>query len=121
MPPLPHSTGVPGDHSQTPRQHCSRLLTSSGLHKAHTACKFAEPREEIDQHSGKKLEDHPKALKSGDSAIIQTILGKPICMESFSRVPASRHLPGKSQQCLAARLPLSSPGFRSQLCHTQAK
>uniref|UniRef100_A0A9L0RRA3 Tr-type G domain-containing protein n=1 Tax=Equus caballus TaxID=9796 RepID=A0A9L0RRA3_HORSE len=43
-------------------------------HTAHIACKFAELRE-VDQPSGKKLEDTPKALKSGDSAIVQMIPG----------------------------------------------
>ncbi|EPQ13161.1 Elongation factor 1-alpha 1 [Myotis brandtii] len=29
-------------------------------HTAHIACKFAELREKMDRHSGKKLEDGPK-------------------------------------------------------------
>ncbi|KAB0357327.1 hypothetical protein FD754_001483 [Muntiacus muntjak] len=37
-------------------------------HTAHISCKFAEMREKIDRRSGKKLEDNPKALKSGDAA-----------------------------------------------------
>lgn len=31
-------------------------------HMAHVSCKLAELREEIDRHSGKKLEDNPKSL-----------------------------------------------------------
>ncbi|KAF3812827.1 hypothetical protein GH733_019190 [Mirounga leonina] len=45
---------------------------------AHIACKFAELKEKIDHRSGKKLEDGPKFLKSGDAAIVDTVLGKPI-------------------------------------------
>ncbi|XP_032450463.1 elongation factor 1-alpha, somatic form-like [Lynx canadensis] len=56
-------------------------------HTAHIACKFAELREKIDRRSGKKLEDNPKALKSGDSAIVQMIPRKPMCVESFSEYP----------------------------------
>ena len=53
-------------------------------HTAHIACKFAELKEKIDRRSGKKLEDGPKFLKSGDTAIIDMVPGKPMCVESFS-------------------------------------
>lgn len=56
-------------------------------HTAHIACKFAELKEKIDRRSGKKLEDNPKALKSGDAAIVDMIPGKPMCVESFSEYP----------------------------------
>ncbi|XP_004377187.1 elongation factor 1-alpha, somatic form-like [Trichechus manatus latirostris] len=56
-------------------------------HTAHIACKFAELKEKIDRRSGKKLEDNPKVLKSGDSAIIHMIPCKPMCVESFSEYP----------------------------------
>ncbi|XP_068558353.1 elongation factor 1-alpha 1-like isoform X1 [Cebidichthys violaceus] len=56
-------------------------------HTAHIACKFAELKERIDRRSGKKLEDNPKALKSGDAAIVDMIPGKPMCVESFSEYP----------------------------------
>ncbi|KAK2086410.1 Elongation factor 1-alpha 1 [Saguinus oedipus] len=48
---------------------------------------FAELKEKIDHHSGKKLEDGPKFLKSGDTAIIDIVPGKPMCVESFSNYP----------------------------------
>ena len=51
---------------------------------AHIACKFAELKEKIDRRSGKKLEDGPKFLKSGDAAIVDMVPGKPTCVESFS-------------------------------------
>merc|ERR1712025_15026 len=38
-------------------------------HTAHIACKFSELKEKIDRRSGKKLEDNPKFVKSGDAAI----------------------------------------------------
>uniref|UniRef100_A0A2K6MFE9 Tr-type G domain-containing protein n=1 Tax=Rhinopithecus bieti TaxID=61621 RepID=A0A2K6MFE9_RHIBE len=60
-------------------------------HTAHIACKFAELKEKIDCHSGKKLEDGPKFLKSGDAAIVDKIPGKPTCVESFSDYPPLGH------------------------------
>uniref|UniRef100_A0A8C8HLT0 Tr-type G domain-containing protein n=1 Tax=Oncorhynchus tshawytscha TaxID=74940 RepID=A0A8C8HLT0_ONCTS len=48
---------------------------------------FAELKEKIDRRSGKKLEDNPKALKSGDAAIVAMVPGKPMCVESFSEYP----------------------------------
>ncbi|KAL0588826.1 putative elongation factor 1-alpha-like 3 [Plecturocebus cupreus] len=60
-------------------------------HMAHTECKFAELKEEIDHCSGKKLEDGSKFLKSGDAAIIDMVPGKLICIESFSDYPLLGH------------------------------
>uniref|UniRef100_A0A2K5F9T7 Elongation factor 1-alpha n=1 Tax=Aotus nancymaae TaxID=37293 RepID=A0A2K5F9T7_AOTNA len=56
-------------------------------HTAHIACKFAELKEKIDRRSGKKLEDGPKFLKSGDAAIVDMVPGKPMCVESVSDYP----------------------------------
>ncbi|XP_072029026.1 elongation factor 1-alpha-like isoform X1 [Amphiura filiformis] len=53
-------------------------------HTAHIACKFAELKEKIDRRSGKKLEDNPKFVKSGDAAMIELIPSKPMCVESFA-------------------------------------
>ncbi|KAF3814671.1 hypothetical protein GH733_016947 [Mirounga leonina] len=55
-------------------------------HAAHTACKFAELKE-IDRHSGRKLENGPKFLKSGDAAIIDMVPGKPMHVESVPDYP----------------------------------
>uniref|UniRef100_A0A8C1FYJ0 Eukaryotic translation elongation factor 1 alpha 2 n=4 Tax=Cyprininae TaxID=2743694 RepID=A0A8C1FYJ0_CYPCA len=52
-----------------------------------TIIDFAELKEKIDRRSGKKLEDNPKSLKSGDAAIVDMIPGKPMCVESFSQYP----------------------------------
>lgn len=56
-------------------------------HTAHIACKFAELKEKIDRRSGKKLEDDPKSVKSGDAAIVQLVPSKPMCVEAFSEYP----------------------------------
>ena len=53
-------------------------------HTAHIACKFNELKEKIDRRSGKKLEDNPKFVKSGDAAIVEMIPSKPMCVEAFS-------------------------------------
>merc|ERR1712020_338361 len=53
-------------------------------HTAHIACKFAELKEKIDRRSGKKLEDNPKMVKSGDAAMVTMIPSKPMCVEAFS-------------------------------------
>ena len=67
---------------------CAPLLD---CHTAHIACKFAELKEKIDCHSGKKLKDGPKFLKSGDAAIVDMVLSKPMCVESFSDYPPLGH------------------------------
>jgi elongation factor 1-alpha len=56
-------------------------------HTAHIACKFAELVEKIDRRSGKKFEDNPKFIKSGDAAIVKMIPSKPMCVEAFVDYP----------------------------------
>jgi len=56
-------------------------------HTAHIACKFTELLEKIDRRSGKKLEDSPKSVKSGDAAIVKLTPSKPMCVESFQEYP----------------------------------
>jgi elongation factor 1-alpha len=56
-------------------------------HTAHIACKFSELIEKIDRRSGKKLEDAPKFIKSGDAAIVKMLPTKPMCVEAFSEYP----------------------------------
>jgi len=56
-------------------------------HTAHIACKFLELKEKIDRRSGKKLEDAPKFIKSGDAAIVLLKPTKPMCVETFSEFP----------------------------------
>merc|ERR1712130_897646 len=54
-------------------------------HTAHIACKFQELLEKIDRRSGKKMEDFPKKVKSGDAAIVKMIPSKPMCVEAFQQ------------------------------------
>ncbi|BFZ11225.1 hypothetical protein BsWGS_14263 [Bradybaena similaris] len=56
-------------------------------HTAHIACKFAEIKEKCDRRSGKKLEDNPKFVKSGDAAMVDLVPTKPMCVEAFSDYP----------------------------------
>jgi len=56
-------------------------------HTAHIACKFEEIKEKIDRRSGKKLEDMPKVVKSGDACMAILVPSKPMCVEAFSSYP----------------------------------
>merc|ERR1712102_77180 len=56
-------------------------------HTAHIACKFVEIKEKCDRRSGKKLEDNPKFVKSGDAAMVDMVPSKPMCVESFADYP----------------------------------
>jgi len=56
-------------------------------HTAHIACKFTEIKEKNDRRSGKKLEENPKFVKSGDAAMVMMTPSKPICVEAFSDYP----------------------------------
>merc|ERR1711944_261247 len=56
-------------------------------HTAHIASKFQELKEKIDRRSGKKLEDNPKFVKSGDAAIAVLAPQKPMCVEAFAAYP----------------------------------
>merc|ERR1711879_711875 len=54
-------------------------------HTAHIACRFNELKEKIDRRSGKKIEDNPSKVKSGDAAIVELKPSKPMCVESFTQ------------------------------------
>jgi elongation factor 1-alpha len=56
-------------------------------HTAHIACKFESLLEKIDRRSGKKLEENPEKVKSGDAAIVLMKPSKPMCVESFTDYP----------------------------------
>jgi elongation factor 1-alpha len=56
-------------------------------HTAHIACKFSEIKEKVDRRSGKSTEENPKAIKSGDAAIVILVPSKPLCVESFQEFP----------------------------------
>ncbi|XP_071502467.1 elongation factor 1-alpha 2-like [Diadema antillarum] len=70
--------------SQVKHQPCSPVLD---CHTAHIACKFETLHEKLDRRSGKKLEDNPKAVKSGDACIVNLVPSKPMCVESFTEFP----------------------------------
>ena len=38
-------------------------------------------------YPGKKLEDNPKFVKSGDSAIVKMVPSKPMCVEAYTDYP----------------------------------
>ncbi|KPI82575.1 elongation factor 1-alpha [Leptomonas seymouri] len=48
-------------------------------HTSHIACKFADIESKIDRRSGKELEKNPKAIKSGDAAIVKVIPQRRVC------------------------------------------
>jgi elongation factor 1-alpha len=56
-------------------------------HTAHIACKFNEIKEKCDRRTGKATEEAPKAIKSGDAAIVNLIPTKPLCVEAFADYP----------------------------------
>ncbi len=56
-------------------------------HTAHVTCRFAELKEKIDRRTGKKLEDQPQMLVSGDAATVKVVPIKPMCVESFFTYP----------------------------------
>jgi len=53
-------------------------------HTAHIACKFEELIEKSDRRSGRKIEDFPKSLKSGDASIVKLVPSKPMVVEPFT-------------------------------------
>jgi len=70
-----------------PGQISSGYTPVLDCHTAHIACKFREIKEKCDRRSGKKIEDNPKAIKSGDAAIIDLVPSKPMCVETFTEFP----------------------------------
>uniref|UniRef100_G3U6F0 Tr-type G domain-containing protein n=1 Tax=Loxodonta africana TaxID=9785 RepID=G3U6F0_LOXAF len=72
-------------------KHPAQISSGYDCDTAHVACKFTELKEKINHHSGKKLEDGPKFLQSGDAAIIDMVPGKPMCVKSFSEYTRLGH------------------------------
>ncbi|XP_045850723.1 elongation factor 1-alpha 1-like [Meles meles] len=71
-----HHGNVAGDRKNDPPMEAAGFTAQ-----------FDELKEKIDHHSGKKLEDGPKFLRSGDAAIVEMVPGKPMRVESFSDYP----------------------------------
>lgn len=57
------------------------------IHAAHVACTWTELISKIDRHTSMTIEESPRSLKSGDSAIVKMVPTKPLCVESFSEIP----------------------------------
>ncbi|GFQ98623.1 elongation factor 1-alpha [Trichonephila clavata] len=70
-----------------PGQICNGYTPVLDCHTAHIACKFSKIKEKCDRRSGKKLEDEPKFIKSGDAAIVDLTPSKPMCVETFTDFP----------------------------------
>jgi len=70
-----------------PGQICNGYAPVLDCHTAHIACKFVEIQQKIDRRTGKEVEAAPKAVKSGDAAIVRLVPQKPMCVESFSEFP----------------------------------
>jgi elongation factor 1-alpha len=56
-------------------------------HTAHIACKFQALLTLIDKRTGKKVEDNPKFMKSGQAGIVEMVPSKPLCVESYAEYP----------------------------------
>jgi elongation factor 1-alpha len=56
-------------------------------HTSHIACKFNKLLTALDKRTGKKKEDNPKSIKTGDAAIVELVPSKPMCVEAFSEYP----------------------------------
>jgi elongation factor 1-alpha len=95
---------VCGDVKDDPPQECSDftaqviVLNHPGqihagyapvldCHTAHIACKFSELLQKVDRRTGKAMEEAPKNIKNGDSAIVLMVPSKPMCVESFTDYP----------------------------------
>ena len=56
-------------------------------HTSHIACKFDIIESKIDRRTGKVMEEEPKAIKSGDAALVRMVPQKPMCVEAFQQYP----------------------------------
>jgi elongation factor 1-alpha len=70
-----------------PSSNSKGYATVLDCHTAHIACKFRELLTKVDRRSGKKLEDAPKSVKSGDAAMVVLEPSKPMCVETFAEYP----------------------------------
>ncbi|XP_035703533.1 uncharacterized protein LOC118434349 [Folsomia candida] len=75
--------GTAGFSAQVIVLNHSRQEISNGYcpvlncHIAHIACKFKKIKEKVDRRTRKSVEDNPKAIKSGDPAIVTLVPTKP--------------------------------------------
>merc|ERR1711974_622 len=81
---------VCGDAKNDPPKEAASFVAQVivlDCHTSHIACQFAEIQQKIDRRSNKVLEEAPKFIKTGDSAIVKLIPSKPLCVESFKEYP----------------------------------
>merc|ERR1712000_221033 len=78
---------VASDSKNDPAQVGAGYAPVLDCHTAHIACKFSEILEKIDRRTGKSVENNPKFIKSGDSAIVKMVPSKPMCVEAFTDYP----------------------------------
>merc|ERR1712002_877111 len=72
---------------EPPRSDLCWIPASVGLPHCSHRLQVTELKEKIDRRSGKKMEDNPKFVKSGDAAMVVLTPSKPMCVESFSSYP----------------------------------
>jgi len=56
-------------------------------HTSHVACKFEKIISRIDRRTGKTLEEAPKTIKNADSALVEIVPTKPMCVEVYQEYP----------------------------------
>jgi len=58
------------------------------VHTARVWCEFAELQCRVDVRSGKVLEENPKGLRSGDTALVKLVPQAPLCVETHKDFPS---------------------------------
>lgn len=53
-------------------------------HTAHVACRFSALLKRMDRRSGEVLEENPESIRNGESALVEIIPSRPLCVERFS-------------------------------------
>ncbi|OSX75725.1 hypothetical protein BU14_0224s0023 [Porphyra umbilicalis] len=83
---------VCGDSKNDPPKGCASfnaqviILNHPGeIHAGYAP--FSELILKMDRRSGRKLEDSPKMIKSGDAAMVKMVASKPMCVEAFTSYP----------------------------------
>jgi len=56
-------------------------------HTCHIACKFHELKSLINKRNGAMLEENPKAIKTGQAAMVIMVPSKAMCVEAYSAFP----------------------------------
>ncbi|CAB1340648.1 unnamed protein product [Coregonus sp. 'balchen'] len=80
---------VAGNTQHDPPSDVNSFVAQTGYspvldcHTTHVTCRFSELKEKLDCRTGKKLEDFPQTLQSGDAATVKMIPNRPLCVESF--------------------------------------